>query len=274
MSVRYIDMDGYAGWNGRSFVLDGGTLQNSKDLRGSSGKWDAAATSANLLGNVTLTKDSTLKIRNTYGFNDGATVNLGGHKLRAEVAKDEILVMRSAVVSNGTINVVNGGWLYVPAEKTCDATDNAAILSSTALAIAGTLNVKDFTDAKTTNANSYDSSSGAINVYGTFTPKSDYFYGVTMQSGSSFDLSTKTDPWNVASSAADNNTVSFADNAVIGIVLGERTTRGSIPVVTWTTAPANLGSLTFRRVDAGQERNAAKESSGIYFRTGLIITFH
>ena len=268
------DMDGYAGWNGRSFVLDGGTLQNSKDLRGSSGKWDAAATSANLLGNVTLTKDSTLKIRNTYGFNDGATVNLGGHKLRAEVAKDEILVMRSAVVSNGTINVVNGGWLYVPAEKTCDATDNAAILSSTALAIAGTLNVKDFTDAKTTNANSYDSSSGAINVYGTFTPKSDYFYGVTMQSGSSFDLSTKTDPWNVASSAADNNTVSFADNAVIGLVLGERTTRGSIPVVTWTTAPANLGSLTFRRVDAGQERNAAKESSGIYFRTGLIITFH
>jgi autotransporter-associated beta strand protein len=268
------EMDGYAGWNGRSFVLDGGTLQNSKDLRGSSGKWDAAASSANLLGNVTLTKDSTLRIRNTYGFNDGATLNLGGHMLRAEVAKDEILVLRSAVVSNGTINVVNGGWLYVPAEKTCDATDNAAILSSTALAIAGTLNVKDFTDAKTTNANSYDSSSGAINVYGTFTPKSDYFYGVTMQSGSSFDLSAKTEPWNVASSATDNNTVSFADNAAVGLALGERTIRGSIPVVTWVTAPANLDSLTFRRVDAGQERNAAKESSGIYFRTGLIISIY
>lgn len=267
------EMDGYAGWDGRSFVLDGGTLQNSKDLYGSSGKWNAAASSAKLLGNVTLTKDSTLRIRNTYGFNDGATLNLGGHTLKAEVAKDEILVMRSAVVSNGTLNVVNGGWMYVPAEKTCDATDNASILSSTALAIAGTLNVKDFTDAKTTNANSYDSSSGAINVYGTFTPKSDYFYGVTMQSGSSFDLSAKTDPWNVASSATDNNTVSFADNAAIGLVLGERTTRGTIPVVTWATAPANLGSLTFRRIDAGQERTAAKESSGIYFRTGLIISF-
>jgi hypothetical protein len=182
--------------------------------------------------------------------------------------------MRSAVVSNGTINVVNGGWLYVPAEKTCDATDNAVLLSSTALAIAGTLNVKDFTDAKTADANSYDSSSGAINVYGTFTPKSDYFYGVTMQSGSSFDLSAKTGSWNLASSATDNNTVSFADNAAIGLVLGDRTTRGSIPVVTWATAPANLNSLTFRRVDAGQERNAAKESSGIYFRTGLIISFY
>lgn len=269
-----LDMNGYAGWNGRSFVLDGGTLQNSKDLYGSSGKWDAAATSANLLGNVTLTKDSTLRIRNTYGFNDGATLNLGGHMLRAEVAKDEILVLRSTIVSNGTLNVVNGGWLYVPAEKTCDATDNAAILSNTALAIAGTLNVKDFTDAKTADANSYDSSSGAINVYGTFTPKSDYFYGVTMQSGSSFDLSAKTGPWNVASSATDNNTVSFADNAAIGLVLGERTTRGSIPVVTWVTAPANLDSLTFRRVDAGQKRNAAKESSGIYCRTGLIISIY
>jgi len=270
------EMDGRAGWDGRSFVLDGGTLQNSTDLRGSSGKWDAATnrTSAALLGNVTLTKDSTLRISKTYGFNDGATLNLGGHTLRAEIAKDEILVMRSAVVSNGTLNVVNGGWLCVPSGKTCDATDNADILSSTALAIAGTLNAKDFTDAKTTNANSYDSSSGAINVYGTFTPKSDYFYGVTMQSGSSFDLSTKTDPWNVASSATDNNTVSFADNAAIGLVLGERTTRGTIPVVTWTTAPANLGSLTFRRIDAGQERTAAKESSGIYFRTGLIIMFH
>lgn len=268
------DMDGYAGWNGRPFVLDGGTLQNSKDLRGSSGKWDAAATSVNLLGNVTLTKDSTLRVRNTYGFNDGATLNLGGYTLRAEVAKDEILVLRSAVVSNGMLNVVNGGWLYVPAEKTCAATDNAVLLSSTALAIAGTLNVKDFTDAKTADANSYDSSSGAINVYRTFTPKSDYFYGVTMQSGSSFDLSAMTGSWNLASSATDNNTVSFADNAAIGLVLGERTTRGSIPVVTWATAPANLDSLTFRRVDAGQERNAAKESSGIYFRTGLIISIY
>ena len=266
------EMDGRAGWDGRSFVLDGGTLQNSKDLRGSSGKWDAATnrTSAALLGNITLTKDSTFAVRHTYGFNDGAVLNLGGHTLRAEIAKDEILVMRSAVVSNGTF-AVNGGWLCVPSGKTCDATDNASILSSTALAIAGTLNVKDFTDAKTTNANSYDSSAGAINVYGTFTPASSCFYGVTMQNGSAFDLSAKTDPWNVASSATDNNTVSFADNAAIGLVLGERTTRGTIPVVTWTTAPANLGSLTFRRIDAGQERTAAKESSGIYFRIGFII---
>ena len=269
-----LDMNGYTGWNERSIVLNGGTLQNSKNLYGSSGKWNAAASAAKLLGNVTLTKDSTLRISKTYGFNDGAILNLGGHKLKAEVAKDEILIMRSTVVSNGTLNVVNRGWLYVPAEKTCDATDNAVLLSSTALAIAGTLNVKDFTDAKTADANSYDSSSGAINVYGTFTPKSDYFYGVTMQSGSSFDLSAKTGSWNLASSATDNNTVSFADNAAIGLVLGDRTTRGSIPVVTWTTEPANLDSLTFRRVDAGQERNAAKESSGIYFRTGLIISFY
>ena len=269
-----LDMNSYAGWNGRSFVLDGGTLRNSKDLNGSSGKWDAAMSSANLLGNVTLTKDSTLRISKTYGFNDGATLNLGGHTLKAEVAKDEILVMRSAVVSNGTLNVVNGGWMYVPAEKTCDATDNASILSSTALAIAGALNVRDFADAKTRNENSYDSSAGAINVYGTFTPASSCFYGVTMQNGSAFDLSAKTDPWNVASSATDNNTVSFADNAAIGLVLGERTTRGTIPVVTWTTAPANLGSLTFRRIDAGQERTAAKESSGIYFHNGLIISFN
>jgi hypothetical protein len=95
-----------------------------------------------------------------------------------------------------------------------------------------------------------------------------------MQNGSCLDLSAKTGSWNLASSATDNNTVSFADNAAIGLVLGDRTTRGSIPVVTWATAPANLDSLTFRRVDAGQERNAVKESSGIYFRTGLIITFH
>ena len=266
-----LDMNSYAGWNGRSFILDGGTLKNSKDLYGSSGKWDAAMSSANLLGNVTLTKDSTLRISKTYGFNDGATLNLGGHTLKAEVAKDEILVMRSAVVSNGTLNVVNGGWMYVPAEKMCDATDNASILSSTALAIAGTLNVKDFTDAKTRDENSHDSSAGAINVYGTFTPVSSYFYGVTMQNGSAFDLAAKTDPWNLASSATDNKTVTFADNAAIGLVLGERTTRGTIPVVTWATAPANLGTLSFRRIDAGQERNAAKESSGIYFRTGFII---
>ena len=269
-----IEMDGWAGWNGRSFVLDGGTLKNSRDVRGSSGKWDAAtnATSTALLGNITLTKDSAFAVRHTYGFNDGAVLNLGGHTLRAEIAKDEILVMRSAVVSNGTF-AVNGGWLCVPSGKICDATDNATIRRGSSLAVMGTLNVNDYEAAYTLNGNSYGGSAGAVNVSGTFIPSGTCFYGVTMLDDSSINLSAKTDPWSIVSSATENNTVSFADDATIGLVLGERLVKGA-PVVTWAAAPSNLASLTFRRIDAGKERIGTKESSGVYFRNGLIISFH
>lgn len=271
-----LDMNGYGGWHGRSFVLNGGVLKNANDFYNTSGRWDAAAgTSLKFLGNISLSKDSTLRIGRTYGFEDGAVLDLGGHTLTAEIAKDEILVLRNATVENGTLDALNRGWLHVPAGKTCDATDNVKIIRSCNFAIAGALNAKDFEDDAVADGNIYNSSAGSVNVSGTFTPNGGYFYGVTMQTGSLLDLSAKVGPWNVASSATANNVVTFADDATIGLLLGSRVTRGSIPVVDWEGAsPSNLATLKFRRVDAGRDSVAVCDSIGVYFRLGLIISFH
>lgn len=271
-----LDMNGFGNWHGRSFVLNGGVLKNAKDFYNTSGRWNAAVgTSLKFLGNISLSKDSTLRIGRTYGFEDGAVLDLGGHTLTAEIAKDEILVLRNATVENGTLDALNRGWLHIPAGKTCDATDNVKIIRSCNFAIAGALNAKDFEDDAVADGNIYNSSAGAVNVSGTFTPNGGYFYGVTMQTGSLLDLSAKEGPWNVASSATANNVVTFADDATIGLVLGSRMTRGSVPVVVWeNNAPSNLATLKFRRADAGSDSAAVCDSTGVYFRKGFVISVY
>ena len=55
-----------------------------------------------------------------------------------------------------------------------------------ALTVDGVLSVHDYNAVYSGN---YGKGSAALNVYGTFTPGSIYFFGPTMQDGSAIDLS-------------------------------------------------------------------------------------
>ena len=144
---------------------------------------------------------------------------------------------------------VGDGKLYVDKDSAFDATE-----------IAGNVTlVKNgngaFDGCGTTVAGTLKSTAGTVS-------------GVMLQSGATLDLSAISDPFSL-----DDNAISFADSAIITIDLGSRTATRKMPLVSWTTAPANLGTLKFGCV-AGASRGFVVKADGIYLAPkGLIISF-
>ena len=103
---------------------------------------------------------------------------------------------------------------------------------------------------------------------GTLKPVEGTVCGVVLQSGATLDLSALSDSFSL-----DDNDISFADNARITIDLGSRTVSSKTALVTWTTAPANVATLTFVNAD-GSNRKCVVKSDGIYpAPKGMVIIF-
>jgi hypothetical protein len=115
-----------------------------------------------------------------------------------------------------------------------------------ALNLGGTMSVRDYGPQYVGN---YGKGNVALDVYGTFTPASDYFYGPTMQDRSTIDLSAKTGAWSVTSSLTDggNKTTKFAAGATVTVILGERKCKVGDKVISWTTPPDDTVRFTSRR---------------------------
>ena len=109
---------------------------------------------------------------------------------------------------------------------------------------------------------------GGTTLAGTLKPVAGTVGGVTLQNGATLDLSALSEAFSL-----DDNAVSFANGASITIALGSRTASSKTPLVSWTTPPANLGTLKFVRA-AGASRGFVVKSDGIYLApNGLIISF-
>ena len=127
----------------------------------------------------------------------------------------------TCVYTNGLVDIVSGGTFNVDGGTT--GATNVDFRVNSALGITGTLNVRDYTALYPYR---YGSGSGAMNVYGTFTPAdANYFYGCTMQNGSTIDLSAKTVAWNSTAKSDANykRTVEFAPGATVTVNLAGRT---------------------------------------------------
>ena len=129
------------------------------------------------------------------------------------------------------------------------------------------LNVHDYVAAYDYDANS---GTAALNVYGAFKPTTAYFYGPTMQDGSTLDLSAWPGGWPLASGFTSGNTaISFADGATIKVSFGA-TPVGKVSgkkVLGWDAAPA---SVDFAPA-AGERFGLRKQDDGLYIYRGLII---
>ena len=92
--------------------------------------------------------------------------------------------------------------------------------------------------------------------------------GVTLTDGATLDLSAFSETFSL-----DENAISFANGASITIALGSREIRSGTKLISWTTAPANLDTLTFVRSaeDSGSRYRIVKKDDGIYIRTGFMI---
>ena len=135
--------------------------------------------------------------------------------------------------------------------------------------ISGQLDVENYYAACTNNVNNGVT---AMNVYGRFTPATDYFYGCTLQDGATIDLNGRSGAWSTTSAFTGGaNTVSFATGATITIDGHERSDWVG-KIVDWGAgnAPADV---TFKLDDASKAmgRNLYVRDTGLYATVGVTI---
>ena len=255
------DTNGQNGWTKYDFVLDGGTFRTSVA--------DCADGSA-LLRYLRLEDDSTFDLQKNFGFvGDGftaTTLDLGGHTLTLNYANSKTFYAENLTISNGTVNLVNGGWFIVKRGEL--VATNVDFTVQAAFNLSTPVSVRDYTTLYTwSGANTGDVD---FNVYGTFTPGTDYFYGCTMRGGSRIDLSGKSGAWSstAAFTTAGRKTVRYAEGANVTIYVGERRPAEREKIIEWSELPDS--SVTFTLAyDDGVDRGLALSatSDGLYVRS-------
>ena len=161
-----------------AMILDGGALRN--------GKWQMTHTDWGGVGISALMKDSSLQVWYTTILGRGkGTLDLGTHKLSATMSNGQILYVTYPVLSNGTFAVSGIGWARF--DQACDI--DARFEVNSPIAIMADLRVRDYV---VTYGGGESSGDKALNVYGTFRPDTDMFYGCTMLDKSTIDLSGRT----------------------------------------------------------------------------------
>ena len=242
--------------NAHCIVLEGGSLLNT-----------AGPSAANhTIGNIRLTADSEFVFDDVTSQHDWLVANnavwdLGGHELTVRYAGNDPDVYyvssgnNSATtgklyIRNGTVKTVptsaNKGWWH---DTRTDGTTGGSYDFDTPLRHFGESTVSNLTFRTT---NSSVNGTGIYNVYGTFTPLSQYGHNVKMLDGSTIDLTSKAGAW--STSFTSTYAVTFNDGAVVTIKLAGRedlTTlaRAKGLVVTWDAANAPSASVRFQ-VDA------------------------
>ena len=259
----------------KNFVLNGGALANTTG---------GMSTSNYGYGNVTLAADSLIETTDSVNTlfmapdGDDAKIDLAGHTLTITNQTSAHLYMHQPIV-NGTIDTEGspGGYIHV-VEGGSGGSPTVNLNMGCAFNIAGEFSVSNYTARYATN---YNYGSGTLKVYGTFTPVAqrggnDAFFGPEMQDGSLIDLSGKTNGWSVVSTGftGGNRTMTFADGATVGVLLGERKLKSETQVIDWSAAvPENRAGLKFYGKYAdGRRVNLMVRDDGVYMpKRGMII---
>ena len=235
-----LDPGGSVGWGNHHVTFNGGAVSNTVPAYNMTyGVFNPA---------ITVNADFTFATMQNYGW---AVGELNGHTATVHIATGNATLFMQSHPSkpptSGCLNVVRGGYLrtFAAQHGRPTAFQNVDLLCNAALALDTALPVRDYAANYLGN---YSTGTAALDVYGTFTPNSSFFYGPTMQNGSSIDLSAKTGAWDVKSAltAGGNPTTKFAAGATVAILLGSRTPAYGEKIVSWTSAtkPADSVSLT------------------------------
>ncbi|MBO7684117.1 MAG: hypothetical protein J6T51_05275 [Kiritimatiellae bacterium] len=210
-----------------------------------------------------LTADSDMDVENTLVFGP-VNMDLGGNTLSVDITPAKTLYLRGNTITNGVIDIKSGGWLNIN-----NATDARTVdfKVGCALNVGYALSVHDYEAAYNYNANG---GTAALNVYGAFKPTVAFFYGPTMQDGSTLDLSAWPGGWPIASGFTSGKTaISFADGATVKVKIGARrvgSSRGT-KILGWTTAPANVNFVQAK----GELFGLRKKDDGLYVYGGMLI---
>ena len=247
-----LDVNGYGGFGYTTVVFNGGTV------KGASGLFNCARS---------LTADSYLETTGDFNmqYND---FTLNGYTLEVAIANGKYLKFQDlAPQGPGKIKITTGGWLQTI--TSCNAS-NVDFIVGSALNISSALSVHDYEAVFGAN---YNSGTAALNVYGAFKPSEhDYFYGCTMQDGSTIDLSSRTNALpRVSAFTGGDHTLKFADDATVKVKLGGWKASTKTPIVSWETAPENLEGLKFVCGDKERRFSIIKKDDGLYIYAGTFI---
>ena len=244
----------------QELVLDGGTFENSwEDMTMSD--WCGSA----IWG---ITDDSYMGVTNTLVFGRG-TMDLHGNTLSVDITPTKTLYMGATsvptVITNGTIDITRGGCLNLVGAtdaRTVDFRVHCALNMGAAMSVHDYVAVYDYDD---------NAGTAALNVYGAFKPATAYFYGPTLQNGSTLDLSAWRGGWPIASSFTSGNTaIAFAPGATVKVKIGANSVgsmKGS-KVLDWPVGDAP--DVDFVRAD-GECFGMRKKEDGLYIYRGMIL---
>ena len=256
-----LDPAGSEGWGNHHVTFNGGMVSNT-----------VVWTSSNygvFNPSLTVNADFTFATMQNYGWTIG---ELNGHTATVYIANATLNIQShpSEPPTSGCLNVGGSGYLstFAPSLNRPTQFQNVDLLCNAALRLQDTASLP-FRDYAANNPNNNSTGNAALNVYGTFTPNSSYFYAPVMQDGSAIDLSAKTGEWSVTSSLTDggNRTTTFAAGATVKLELGERSFARGEKVISWTTQP----DATF----TNKEWKFESRSDGLYVDdrvgTGTVI---
>ena len=237
-------------------VLAGGTLQNT----GPSNVENPAR-----IGNVRLTADSVANVKTC--INITGLIDLGGFTLDEECASGQRFTFEDgASFTNGCVKVspsAGAGWVYFNgAAKDMRTVD---FVCKGTLGIVSDISVRNWTFTYTST---HGLGAGKIDIYGVYVPKTKFFWNCIMQDGSILDLSGERTVWN-----STGKRLSFADNATIMIVPPKVSSPKhdiGIKIVSWTTAPANIDTITFK-LAPGYDGAVLKSDDGLYLVSGMVL---
>ena len=255
------DFKGNVDYRVYNMRLNGGTLRN--------GGSDQAYYSGSL-GHLTLSADSALEAAfNTTVFHNTTDIwNLDTHTLTVEIEAGKTLYLTDSVtITNGVLWTKGDGcWRIVSKPVNMRG---ATLRAESALWISGQLDVENYYAASTNNVNNGVT---AMNVYGRFTPATDYFYGCTLQDGATIDLGSRTGAWSTTSAFTSGaNHVTFASGATITVDVSTRPTfKGKI--VDW--GAGNTPSDVTFKLDAASKamgRALQVKDDGLYAVGGMMI---
>lgn len=230
-----LELNGKDDLSGCSISLAGGELRNSAA---------DAGTSRALVAALSLSSDSSFVPSFSHGIaspGEMSVLDLAGNALTVPLAVGKTFFLHGVAVTAGAVNIASGGWTEIGGEGVSAA--EAGFTVASALRVNARFDVGDYTAVYSAD---YNAGTAAMNVHGRFTPASDYFYGCTMQDGSTIDLSAKTAAWPVKSAfSSGRNTVDFAAGANVNIDVGERQLSAGDKLVAWTRPPDPADGVSF-----------------------------
>lgn len=269
-----LDLAGAYGMIYYSFYLNGGTLENSVTIVGSS--------EMSLIQNIHLGADSTIAFDahglSSKGFASGVmdrafmptVLDLNGHVLTANAYSASYL--NNTYVTSGTLKLL-GTWVIH--DNYPFTAPDARVEVHGVFSPHATTTLGEYVDYTTVTSLDF---SGPLTVTKLFMPNTDYFYGGTLNDGVVIDLSGRSTAWNVDSKLGGKTTqktAKFVDGGHYTINVAGRSLKSGEQLLTWDVGrkPSNFDTLVFELDEVSRRRgfHIIVKGNGLYVNRGMAI---